>query len=619
MMQEELERSNNLLRELLSRTTDISEEEANQRQDEIDDIDESIEKYKKEIEDLKTKISNKDNYKVPKKDEITSFDLLQDAFTIEENEINSNKKNYQKALDKQNKFLKIYNDEASKLREEIKEIESRINKSDLAKKNGIAKRLCLSDEEVSALKAQIKYKTDLLNMGNEVIIICNTEINKYEGLLKSCEKELEKIHSKSDKLQSIISNHQDLEHDDIDTYKMRLDKDNLFKLQSALRALENRKSYLLYNPKEELEKQIKKNDEVLDSLQKSANSSDNTKTQTTEDNSSIDSTNDKGGSNKGFVILNKDSSFEHDTSHIFGSEEDVQEKRKSDSTSLVSTDGGKLIEIIDAPISLKNQKFSQKFKEAWKKWGKKALAAAMAIGVIVPSAAAISKNSSKDKDDDFQPDIKMENRFNPWDTLSYKPTDKEKVEERKSLEEVAPSNESILDNNVSSDLEMVSNVTSEDLYNKPIDSYKDSSYELNDSSNINTSSLVVGEDLTAKTSSVSSNNSLNFENNNLNFENDNFSDNVKPEIEATKSEDFTYDEWDETILTSPDDYITIPLDNGKQLFVDYGDGPFEIEKLNKLLYEIYGDNSDYIKVKYDNNKMIVSISKKVMKNNSKSL
>ncbi len=393
-IEEKLRQSNLLLKQLLLHTSPVAEDENKQNEEEIEAIDESIEKYEAEVEELKQKLANEDNYKRTKSDfELNERplveELIAESISAEREDIFKSNQLYRKQQEQQTKMLGVYNGEVSKLKDEIKNIEVRLNKDSIAKKRGIAKKLHLSDSEVVDLQLELNYKQELIQEGNQVIEICAEEIRRYGRLITENNARLKTLTEKEQRLSDLLFAKEKKAKSEIDKYKIRLDQDELSKKISGLKALKNRKEFLLYDPSEEIKKQIKQNEEILATLEKTTTKLD--------EETVIDEKWPKT------IIYNKEdtkgpveekmSEEVQPTTTDFKPIDPAKSIIKAPEKAIVKEDDTpkELIEILDAPQELKKQKLSDKVKQAWTKWRDKAIATAVAAAITITAGMGLSK------------------------------------------------------------------------------------------------------------------------------------------------------------------------------------------------------------------------------------
>lgn len=446
--EEQLKLNNELLQQILLHTYANTDEENKAKQEEIDEIDESIERYQAEIDELKTKLADENNYKRTKSDfELKERpmveELLSDSIAQEREDIFKSNQLYRKEQEQQTKMLGVYNGEVVKLKDEISIIEARLNKDAIAKKRGIAKKLHLSDDEVSHLQAEVAYKKELIEEGNQVMEICADEIRRYGRLITTNNERLKHITEKEQRLSSILSS-KVITTNDIDGYKIRLDRDELSKKLAALEAFENRKKYLLYDPSKEIRRQIEQNNEILNgkfvddskvnvqnneeriskSIEQKQESEESKEEQTekTSDDASMDEIikeAEKHNPPKNYTRpdiksvfdnLNNDNLTDEKNSSKDNNTNSTEKAEKGDSEfkPIPQERALELVEITDAPDNLKKQKLSEKFKNLWNKWRTKAIAVATAAALTITGGVGLFTPKQNSDSGDTKGEVSIE-------------------------------------------------------------------------------------------------------------------------------------------------------------------------------------------------------------------
>ncbi len=446
--EEQLKLNNELLQQILLHTYANTDEENKAKQEEIDEIDESIERYQAEIDELKTKLADENNYKRTKSDfELKERpmveELLSDSIAQEREDIFKSNQLYRKEQEQQTKMLGVYNGEVVKLKDEISIIEARLNKDDIAKKRGIAKKLHLSDDEVSHLQAEVAYKKELIEEGNQVMEICADEIRRYGRLITTNNERLKHITEKEQRLSSILSSKVTTTND-IDGYKIRLDRDELSKKLAALEAFENRKKYLLYDPSKEIRRQIEQNNEILNgkfvddskvnvqnneeciskSIEQKQEPEESKEEQTekTLDDASMDEIikeAEKHNPPKNYTRpdiksvfdnLNNDNLTDEKNSSKDNNTNSTEKAEKGDSEfkPIPQERALELVEITDAPDNLKKQKLSEKFKNLWNKWRTKAIAVATAAALTITGGVGLFTPKQNSDSGDTKGEVSIE-------------------------------------------------------------------------------------------------------------------------------------------------------------------------------------------------------------------
>lgn len=592
-IEEQLKQTNELLKKMLSRTYSDTEEEKKAKQEEIEELDETIERYQTELDELTSKIADENNYKRTKSDfELKERpiveELLSDSIADEREEVFKYNQSLRKNHEQQSKMLDIYNEEVSKLKDEIKDIEARLNKDAIAKKRGIAKKLHLSEEEVLTLQKEIDYKKELIEEGQQVIAICLDEIKRYDRLISENNDRLNFITKKEQRLTALLCSKHENETD-VDRYRMRLDRDKICKIISGLASLKKRREYLLYDPTKEIKEQLEQNEAMLNDLKDSKDdtkfvfkpsngSEDNKYSEEAIEEKSNNESQFEQGSEENTIVKQDDELMPNPDifDELMNKKKNIMEPEQKQETEIANDEQSKgkeitvsdflpmeVKEIYDAPEELKQQKLSEKFKNVWRKWRDKAIAVAVAAAVTITSGKLFSNMSH-------------ENKFEKVDNQIEQPKDqtKDDIEDNFTLEN--PSSD--LDNtNTEISQEPIPEPEKDDLITKPIKKEEE-----------NIQSPVVEqpkyEEIVSPTPTVPE---------------------VTPDIPEVEEEKpieeivqkpvlegiVNTDEIETTVLQAEGEYVDIPLKNGDIVFVKYGDN---------------GENvPDDIVIKYDGTDMYI--------------
>lgn len=394
--EKQLKRSNELLNELMLRFSMGDSEENKQKQEEIDEVNKSIEEYEEEIKKLQEKLNNKDNYKSDRSNLINSGELLTEKLEKErETECNFIQE-CKKGQNIETKKLREYNTKKEKLIEEIQNIEQRLNKDELAKKNNIVKSIHLTVEEVFGLKKEIKYINVLVE---EIELLMELSAEKIRQLGKNITEShnyLEYIDAKKENIDK-LNREKQLNDEDIDLYNLRIDKDKLSNLKYVLKTLKSRLKELMYNPSEEIKKQIEENEKVLatniNEEKENTNINinevrvdlDKVKVEPSGDNLTKNDTADLDKFiNKLFETTAPSEEIPNEKKRLFKEEPKqdhqlIQPDDKIVADLRTNAEKLELEDVQNAPEYLKQEKNSKNFKEKWNNWSKKILAASVEV------------------------------------------------------------------------------------------------------------------------------------------------------------------------------------------------------------------------------------------------
>ena len=578
-LEEQLKLNNELLQQILLHTYANTEEENKAKQEEIEELDESIEKYQSEIDELKTKLADENNYKRTKsdfelKERPVIEELLSDSITQEREDIFKSNQLYRKEQEQQTKMLGVYNGEVVKLKDEISIIEARLNKDAIAKKRGIAKKLHLSDDEVSHLQAEVAYKKELIEEGNQVMEICADEIRRYGRLITANNDRLKHITEKEQKLSNIL-NSKVATSNDIDGYKIRLDRDELSKKMAALEAFENRKKYLLYDPSKEIREQILQNNKLLNNTGIKKTGIEDSFVPKDEVLNREESKNEeelsKGepaeSTNEDLADSKVPEKSEEQIKPTLEPAEELKEKQTEEPSqkfkpipkerAVIKREPAELVEINDATDDLKKQKLTEKIKKAWNKWRDKAIAAAVAAAITVTGGMAfanLNKNNNKDKTDDVK--VEQPGDFVRDDSISKDFTFNRPFETIKSDLEKNKDTEQVPDKEVSEPIKSEENKTNNVVVEQPKNNQVEDAKQPEPKPEIKVPEVTpeipeVEEEQPAK-------------------EEEKANEEIKaeqPKLEGV----INNGEIETTILQVDGEYVDIPLKNGETICVKYGD------------------------------------------------
>ena len=578
-LEEQLKLNNELLQQILLHTYANTEEENKAKQEEIEELDESIEKYQSEIDELKTKLADENNYKRTKsdfelKERPVIEELLSDSIAQEREDIFKSNQLYRKEQEQQTKMLGVYNGEVLKLKDEISIIEARLNKDAIAKKRGIAKKLHLSDAEVSHLQVEVAYKKELIEEGNQVMEICADEIRRYGRLITANNDRLKHITEKEQKLSNIL-NSKVATSNDIDGYKIRLDRDELSKKMAALEAFENRKKYLLYDPSKEIREQILQNNKLLNNTGIKKTGIEDSFVPKDEVLNREESKNEeelsKGepaeSTNEDLADSKVPEKSEEQIKPTLESVEESKEKQTEEPSqkfkpipkerAVIKHEPAELVEINDATDDLKKQKLTEKIKKAWNKWRDKAIAAAVAAAITVTGGMAfanLNKNDNKDKTEDVK--VEQPGDFVRDDSISKDFTFNRPFETIKSDLEKNKDTEQVPDKEVSEPIKSEENKTNNEVVEQPKNNQVEDVKQPEPKPEIKVPEVTpeipeVEEEQPAK-------------------EEEKANEEIKaeqPKLEGV----INNGEIETTILQVDGEYVDIPLKNGETICVKYGD------------------------------------------------
>lgn len=384
---------------------------------EVAEIDESIADYNERIAELEAKIADPNNYQYNKENEEREFtvELLQESFDNQLEVIAREDAEYKSLQELATKIFADYTQEIEQLNIEIAAIERKIRKNEVAVRKNIGIRL--TDEELANLQAELASKKERVALCEKMKADYVLDLQNYGELITANNRKREVIIGKQERLIKIEEDRKNRPRT-IDNYKLRLDKDELFRLKSGLSALQSRKEYITYNPNEEIDRLI-----TAISVDKTTEEKVEEKvpemaeTQQEEDKSDVLAglyderiegdapvAEEEKKENDTTIIAPVVPQFEDVSSHSDNDGENpVEEEKKDDEIEGLLVDPSDLdeereAEIEDAKEELREKKKDKAFVALWKKFSKKAkiiTAAALAAGILIIAHSCNSKAPSK--------------------------------------------------------------------------------------------------------------------------------------------------------------------------------------------------------------------------------
>lgn len=217
--------------------------------EEIFSINESIKKYEEEVEKLKEKLSNPDNYAREKGNYETNErpmieQLLSESIAKQKEDLSTELAKYEQLQTSQKQYLEEYKRSIEQAKNRIDEITYQLEKNEVAIKRGYTKFI-LSKEEIDALRQEVEQQEKLVELGNSMVDLCNEDIERYNINLSELQQKLNDVKSKEKSLNRIKEmQEQNKELSDIDRNAIRLDQDRLARLEAGVDALKKRKAFL---------------------------------------------------------------------------------------------------------------------------------------------------------------------------------------------------------------------------------------------------------------------------------------------------------------------------------------------------------------------------------------
>lgn len=427
--EKQLQDSNKLLKELMSRLNPGDSDEDKQKQEEIEEVKKSIEEYEDEIEKLKKKIDNKDNYKRHNDDlgQNTVIDeVLKETITKEIETIQTFIQQCRKGQETETKKLKEYNSNRETLDEEIKYIEQRLIKDELAKKSNIAKGIHLQQEEINNLRKEIDYRNNSIEKIDKVMELSAEKIRQYGQNITESYNRLTALKKREQNL--VESSKEELinKEKSIDIYALRIDKDKLSKLEYVLKTLKNRLQVLMYNPYEEIKKQIAENEKVLSSNneleEKQSNESvtlEKVEDKKEENSVEVDPSGVKEPKKEDVdlnLFINKlfqETEAPKATEKVEAEEKQVEHKLEHPDENIIKAlrKNAEKLELLDvqaAPENLKKEKLSSMFINKWNNWTKKVTAATIELVYDVADKISGKKNELPEVEQSFKDNLNID-------------------------------------------------------------------------------------------------------------------------------------------------------------------------------------------------------------------
>ena len=396
---------------------------------EVAEIDEAIDEYSEQIAKLEAKIADVNNYQYNDENEERDLtvELLQESFANQLEVINREDAEYKSLQELATNIFTDYNQEIEELNIEIAAIERRLRKNEIAVRKNIGIRL--TDQELTDLQTELTAKKERVSLCEKMKAEYVQDLQNYGELITANNRKREVIIGKQERLNRILEDRKSHPMT-IDNHKLRLDKDELFRLKSGLAALQSRKEYITYNPNEEIDKLIaaisagktvesteEKVEEKTNEMPEQQKEEDKSDTlvglygQSFEEAEPATKEEEKKDDNTTIVapIAPIEPQFEDISSHSDNEgETSVDEEKKDDDeiegllVNPSDLDEEREAEIEEAKEELKEKKKDKKFVALWRKFSKKAkiiTAAALAVGIVILAHSCNSKAPSKPIED----------------------------------------------------------------------------------------------------------------------------------------------------------------------------------------------------------------------------
>ncbi len=222
---------------------------------EVEEIDESINSYNERIAELEAKIADPNNYKYNDENEERDFtvELLQESFESQLETLDREDAEYRNIQEIAAKIFDIYQKDILTLNFEIEAIERRLRKNEVAVRKNIGIRL--TDEEIADLQSELEEKRARVSSFETMSKLYVEDLKDYGELITTNNRKRQLILGKQNSLNRIIENRKN-NPITIDKHQLRLDQDELSRLQAGVAAFQARKEYITYNPNQEIDKLI---------------------------------------------------------------------------------------------------------------------------------------------------------------------------------------------------------------------------------------------------------------------------------------------------------------------------------------------------------------------------
>lgn len=222
---------------------------------EVEEIDESINSYNERIAELEAKIADPSNYKYNNENEERDFtiELLQESFESQLETLDREDAEYRNIQEIATKIFEIYQKDITNLNFEIEAIERRLRKNEVAVRKNIGIRL--TDEELADLQSELEEKRARISSYEAMSKLYVEDLKDYGELITANNRKRQLILGKQNSLNRLVENRKN-NPITIDKHQLRLDQDELSRLQAGLAALQSRKEYITYNPNQEIDKLI---------------------------------------------------------------------------------------------------------------------------------------------------------------------------------------------------------------------------------------------------------------------------------------------------------------------------------------------------------------------------
>jgi len=233
-----------LLRQLRAQTSSAPRAEIDQ---EVSEIDATIADYEEQIAELEAKIASLDNYLYKNPNEETrdlTEELLEESFAEQLATLDREDKEYEELKDLGQRIYDSYSDDIAQLDTDIAAIERRLRKNEIAVSKNL--RMQLSVEELEELTSELEVKKSRKVEFEGYQQLYATDVQDYSELLEANNKKRQILLAKQDRLKAVKESRKN-NSSIINRHQLRLDQDELARLQAGVLALQTRKEHITFD------------------------------------------------------------------------------------------------------------------------------------------------------------------------------------------------------------------------------------------------------------------------------------------------------------------------------------------------------------------------------------
>jgi len=233
-----------LLRQLRAQTSVAPQAEIDQ---EVAEIDATIEAYEEQIAELEAKIADLDNYlyESPNKEtrDLTE-ELLEESCAEQLETLDREDAEYEELKDLGTRIYDSYSDDIAQLDTDIAAIERRLRKNEIAVSKNL--RMQLSVEDLEDLTSELEMKKARKAEFEQYQQLYVTDIKDYSDLLEANNKKRQILLAKQEKLNAVKESRKN-NASIINRHQLRLDQDELSRLKAGVVALQTRKEHITFD------------------------------------------------------------------------------------------------------------------------------------------------------------------------------------------------------------------------------------------------------------------------------------------------------------------------------------------------------------------------------------